>query len=323
MRAIAILLVLVTGGASQGAAPPPVEALVRFQIKSLGDDSFDVRERASARLAELGRRAAPALQAVFPNADPEIRSRVRRLLDKLSADAEREARLLVRLGVSLTLADWEDASSPIIEVTFPRLPVEEHHLQLLVLLPRLQALRCNLSDKVTDDSFSCIAAAPFLELLAINSGVITDRGLRHLARIRTLTNLNVTSPAITGTCFKAFKNDALRRLRCHSFAFTDEGMEAIGRLDRLENLDLTGSDDITDKGIKHLVKLRRLQVLMIQSDSLTDACLPHFASHQTLHLFDLKSSKITKKAHAAIELTLPQLAAPTHSEPRIPTPPKD
>jgi hypothetical protein len=70
------------------AAAAPVDsraAAARAQqlVPRLGNDSFDVREQASAALKELGLAAKPALLAGLQSQDAEIRARCRRLLPQI------------------------------------------------------------------------------------------------------------------------------------------------------------------------------------------------------------------------------------------------
>src|SRR5438034_400339 len=56
-------------------------------IKQLGDDDFDVRERAVSKLLALAAQAEPLLeQAARKDADPEVRSRAQRCLGNLKKD---------------------------------------------------------------------------------------------------------------------------------------------------------------------------------------------------------------------------------------------
>src|SRR4051794_10083199 len=84
-----LLLCLATmaGALLPAAAPPagPSSAEIARLIERLGDDDFDKREDASARLATLGDRAIlPLYRATFSD-DPEVRCRASRLHRRLSA----------------------------------------------------------------------------------------------------------------------------------------------------------------------------------------------------------------------------------------------
>jgi HEAT repeat protein len=63
-------------------------AKLRETIQKLGDDSYVVREEASADLVAAGRVAVPLLQKAAKSADPEIARRARDGLAKLEADDE-------------------------------------------------------------------------------------------------------------------------------------------------------------------------------------------------------------------------------------------
>jgi hypothetical protein len=76
--------------ASQPAAQPsPVENISGW-IQQLGDDRFEVREEASRHLSQMGIEIQPALDNALHSPDPEIRVRVRRILDTIvKADLEK------------------------------------------------------------------------------------------------------------------------------------------------------------------------------------------------------------------------------------------
>jgi hypothetical protein len=66
-------------------------------VKKLGDDSFDVRQAAVAKLRALGRDAEPAVRKGLADKDPAIRRECRRILPQL-VGAGREARLKALLA---------------------------------------------------------------------------------------------------------------------------------------------------------------------------------------------------------------------------------
>ena len=76
--------------AGQAAAQPaPVENISAW-IQQLGDDRFEVREEASRHLSQMGIEIQPALDTALHSPDPEIRVRVRRVLETIvKADLER------------------------------------------------------------------------------------------------------------------------------------------------------------------------------------------------------------------------------------------
>jgi hypothetical protein len=77
------------------AAPParPSSAEVARLLRQLGDDDFDVREAATARLLRAGEAALPALHKALASADLEVRHRARRIVAALEARLSPELRL--------------------------------------------------------------------------------------------------------------------------------------------------------------------------------------------------------------------------------------
>ncbi len=71
------------------AKPAPVEARISRLIRSLDDDDFDAREKASSALEALGPKAKEALlHALEAGESAEVRTRAERLLRKLSKSGE-------------------------------------------------------------------------------------------------------------------------------------------------------------------------------------------------------------------------------------------
>lgn len=95
MRKLSILavgLVLFAHVTAWGDNPNPTtgaplsDAQVQQLIDQLGDDSFDIREKASKRLVELGKPAVAALRrAAADSKDPEIRLRAQKALTEIES----------------------------------------------------------------------------------------------------------------------------------------------------------------------------------------------------------------------------------------------
>jgi hypothetical protein len=76
--------------ASRPAATDSSPANAARWIQQLGDDRFEVREEASRHLSQMTVEIQPALDAALRNPDPEVRVRVRRILETiLKADLEK------------------------------------------------------------------------------------------------------------------------------------------------------------------------------------------------------------------------------------------
>ena len=79
-------------------------------IAKLDDDDFDVREKASAELAKLGRTAGPALRkALEASPSPEVRKRVEALLARLPQSGEKGAVQEMQCALAaLQVLEWID-----------------------------------------------------------------------------------------------------------------------------------------------------------------------------------------------------------------------
>src|SRR5262245_44554486 len=80
---VALLCLAMLGAPLPAAAPPtvPSTAEVGRLIEQLGDDDFDTRERADARLRAIGEPALDALHGALSSRDLEVRRRARRIVD--------------------------------------------------------------------------------------------------------------------------------------------------------------------------------------------------------------------------------------------------
>jgi hypothetical protein len=68
-------------------------ARINELVRQLGDDEFEVREKAAEGLVALGPRARSALQAALKDPDLEIRMRARQCLDKIDKGADEALRV--------------------------------------------------------------------------------------------------------------------------------------------------------------------------------------------------------------------------------------
>jgi HEAT repeat protein len=72
---------------------PDGEARLRKLVKDLGDDEFEVRQKAVEGLVALGLRARAALRAALKDPDLEVRLRAQRCLDQIDKDAPKALRV--------------------------------------------------------------------------------------------------------------------------------------------------------------------------------------------------------------------------------------
>jgi tRNA A-37 threonylcarbamoyl transferase component Bud32 len=143
----------------------------------------------------------------------------------------------------------------------------------LVHLRSLSNLLCIQFDgrKNVDAALEAISTMPMLELLSIHGGSSgTAAGVRKLERLETLRGLSLMF----------FVNPL------------DEALDAIGRIRRLDYLNLTGSN-VTDTGMPHLAGLEHLRFFALGDTKITDAALPVFARLSGLKILILQREAVT------------------------------
>jgi hypothetical protein len=112
-----LLLLAPVWGWGETPAPKPAPSNQEMQelIRQLGAPDFTIREKATARLQEIGAAALPLLEKASASTDPEVRQRAWRLIDQRAADGEVPALLFqlssqappVRAGAAETLGHME------------------------------------------------------------------------------------------------------------------------------------------------------------------------------------------------------------------------
>ena len=131
-----------------------------------------------------------------------------------------------------------------------------------------------------------------LHLLVLTGTAITDEGLQHVSKIKSLLALDLElCDGVTDLgCSQLATMTRLRALNLKKNGFgrkiTDEGLKALGPLTELESLNLYGNE-LSDEGLVHLQPLQRLQELDLSLLSLTDKGMEHLQPLQQLRQLEL------------------------------------
>jgi internalin A len=110
---------------------------------------------------------------------------------------------------------------------------------------------------------------------------ITDEGLKEVAKLQNLTELDLWDTKIT-----------------------DAGLKDVAKLQKLAYLNL-GYTQITAEGLKEVAKLQELTRLELAGTQITDAGLNEIAKLQKLKRLELYDTKITKTGVAELKKALP------------------
>ena len=134
---------------------------------------------------------------------------------------------------------------------------------------------------------------------------ITDEGLKEVAKLQNLTELNLNPIKITDTGFKEVaKLQKLITLSLWGGKITEAGLKEVAKLQNLSELDLR-EIQITDAGLKELAKMQKLEEINLSNTKITDVGLKELAKLQNLKQLWLNNTKVTKEGVAELKKALP------------------
>ena len=159
----------------------------------------------------------------------------------------------------------------------------------------LESLSLNVTGPITDDGIAHLSKMRSLKKLDIANSQITDRGLGYLSQIKTLETLNLPQRDQHITDVGLAHLGQMPNLKSLSVTeahyaipamnpdwYTDKGLAELANCRLLEELNI-GSIGITDAGIDHIVKLNNLKKLMLFGcDNVTDAGLAKLTALKSL-----------------------------------------
>lgn len=161
-------------------------------------------------------------------------------------------------------------------------------------------LTISIGGNVSDDWLAKIKSLPRLKELYISASKdVTERGMAHLAEIKSLESLEFYSFHLPDPALAPLAGlPKLSELSVTEAKLTDAALPHIGALMGLKKLRLKGNQ-ITDAGMEYLKDLRRLEVLDIAHGNwvdskmrITDAGVAHVAAFTELRELDLSGLPI-------------------------------
>jgi Leucine Rich repeat len=174
--------------------------------------------------------------------------------------------------------------------------------------PALRILMLNNWSKLTDTGMSKIAKIPKLQLLGVSGCTkITSTGIAALKGL-SLSSLDI------GGCDRVGNEGAqaiaamsgLQMLYAKASGITDDGIKHLGKLTKLDTLDLSDNFGVTDACLADLKKLSALKNLNLSGTELTDKAVDVLKEMQTLQSLNVESTGITAKAIADLKKALPK-----------------
>lgn len=173
-------------------------------------------------------------------------------------------------------------------------------------MPKLQILCLHAMKNITDDGLAHLSKLRSLKKLNIGGSQVTDRGLASLSQIKTLEYLDLPQDqkgitdkglAHLGT-LPNLKHLSISRIhfsdpKMNKEYYTDKGLAELANCRLLDELNI-GSIGITDVGIDHIAKLNNLKKLMLFGcENVTDAGLAKLSGLKSLTNLYVKSADIS------------------------------
>ncbi len=134
-----------------------------------------------------------------------------------------------------------------------------------------------------------------------------ENGVDYLRRIETIDGLWLTQ----SMKFKAGDWRILNRLthlkllNLGGVEATDEKLNDLADMTDLEYLSIKRSAEVTDAGLVHLRKMKRLHTLILGGTKVTDAGVVHLEKMTSLKSLDLENTKLTQAGIDRLQSVLP------------------
>ena len=124
-----------------------------------------------------------------------------------------------------------------------------------------RVVEVHFGQDVTDEDLSRLASFRHLRAVMVTRGTaITNQGLSDLVSLPGLESLMLDRTRVTNDGFKELQRaKGLRSLWISSDQLTDDSLRSIGTLTELRELGLEA--DVTDRGMRHLALLKKLETL--------------------------------------------------------------
>jgi hypothetical protein len=125
---------------------------------------------------------------------------------------------------------------------------------------------------ITDDTFQTIGSATKLRDLRLGAcPQVTDAGVEHLANLRELKNLDLSSSQLTdGGLAHLSQLTNLKVLNLAKTKISDHGLKQLTSIKSLRQLHLSGTK-VSDDGLQHLERLQQLTGVDLQATAVTQA----------------------------------------------------
>jgi hypothetical protein len=181
------------------------------------------------------------------------------------------------------------------------------HLAKIQSLSFVDCTRCLLTDAALAD-LSKLPALTRLQVAPVQGvEAITDAGLAHVARIKTLEHLEIGGRKITDRGLAQLATlPNLESLVLRFVGVTDAGLAHLASLANLKSLTTGCGPGVTDAGLARLAGLKKLETLEIHNcPGITDAGIQVLSRNTALQSLRISDSQVTVEGARTFRKTLP------------------
>ncbi len=161
--------------------------------------------------------------------------------------------------------------------------VYEDGMKELVKLSNLKRLHFTES-RISDEDLKYLRELRLLQELSLNSTKVTDEGLKYLADCPNLYYLYIWGDFTDEGLKNLTSLAALKIIRAHSNdnKISDEGLRYVSQIKTLERFWAYWMENITDKGVEHIVQLPNLKMLDLGHAKLSNKACEFLKQNQSI-----------------------------------------
>jgi len=199
----------------------------------------------------------------------------------------------------------------------------------LTLFENLKYFEFSSSNLFLETNAKYLAKLKQLDSLIILSPPVNPKILKELGTLKMLTSLTIDTDNVglyelnnfvnlktldLSLCYSKISDDGiedlgvlskLESLNLSNSDITSNGLKYLKKLEMLTSLDLSNAKKIDDNGIENLVLLKKLKNLNLSSTDLSDKAVKELVKIKSLEILNLNKTKINDIAYRELKMNLP------------------
>ena len=189
------------------------------------------------------------------------------------------------------------------ELNLDNAPLKNEGLQYIGKLNSLEVLSIRDTD-VNDKGMPGLAGLKALKRLNLGGDDVRDAGLKNLSGLVQLEDLDLSFCRFSENGLKALNGLNLKRLSLNQTSATDDAMDLVGKMSKLESLSLEYTA-VGDAGFAKLAGITGLTELHLDHVNLTDASLKVLTGLTKLRYIDLYHTSLSEEGYESLKKALP------------------